>query len=138
MIAVVRWFLANYLVLNAVCFVWRLVWGATLTGDERPYVRQRLGLVHGGRDLVGGRRGDLPFLPHGCPDPGGALVVWWFASNAVGHPRLIAYLLAAIVCLSAVVLIPNAGPVNVAPHLFLPTFAYATIARRPAPRRRRP
>jgi len=59
------------------------------------------------------------------------LLVWRLAIRLVGHPRLTAYLLAAIAVLATALLVPRTSPIAVASWAALPAFAYATILRRP-------
>jgi hypothetical protein len=125
-----RWFLVNYALLNAVCFLWGLVSGAVLLATEPGFIGNYGSPMEA---VVWWAVGSVIYLSFliAIPILAVVLVLWWFASHAIGRPRLIAYVLATIVCLGAVVLIPRTDPLNVALLLFLPTFAYATVARAP-------
>ncbi len=130
--AEVRWFLANYALLLAVWFVLAVLQGIALMatspdgsipGWSGPPVVQ----------LLNYGLGVVLFIPLilGIPPLVVTLLVWRLAIRLVGHPRLTAYLLAAIAVLATALLVPHTSPIAVAFWAALPAFAYATILRRP-------
>ena len=61
-----------------------------------------------------------------------ALIPWRIAIRIAGHPRLAAYVEAAVIILAAAILTPRTTELSVWLWVAIPLFAYAAIVRRPA------
>jgi hypothetical protein len=119
-----RWFLANYALLNALWFGIGLVWGAVLittssdgsipgysgSGSEQVFW-WAVGVVFFGPLVMG-----VPLLA--C-----ALLVWRVAIRVAGHPRLAAYSLAAAIVVAATVLMTRTDDLSISLIVAAPAFA---------------
>ncbi|MBA2443803.1 MAG: hypothetical protein H0V49_00495 [Nocardioidaceae bacterium] len=130
MAAEARWFLVNYLLLNAVCFVFAVLdglvlmatYGGSIPGWDGSPVQQ---LLFYALTFVM----FLPFV-FGIPVLLVALLAWRLAIRLVGHPRLTAYLVATIMVVWAAILIERTEPLYLA-IVLVAVLAYATIVRLP-------
>lgn len=112
-VAEVRWFLANYMLLNAVWFVIGLVLGGvliatsadgTIAGSSRSAIEQVFWFAVG----------VVVFLPliAGLPLLAMGLLVWRALIRLIGRPRLAAYLLVGFIVIGEAVLIPRSAPLT--------------------------
>lgn len=125
-----RWFIANYLLLNAVAFAFFVVlgivvqasFGGTIPGYGGSPIEQIFWHAVGGLFLL--------TLPLGIPALAVTLTAWRLATRLVGHSRLTAYLVGTLVVLIAAYLIERTEPLYLA-IVLVAVLGYATIVRLP-------
>jgi hypothetical protein len=128
----VRWVLANYVLLNEVYFVVGAVQGTvllasstdgTIPGWSGSPIEQVFWYAIAGVFFLS--------LFFGIPVLAAALLAWRVAIRVVGHPRLTAYIVAAVMVLAATVLIPRTNGLYISLFAVAPALVYATIVRLP-------
>jgi hypothetical protein len=126
----VRWFLANYALLNAYVFVLSAVQGVVLLasrdgsipGWPGSPIEQVFWYSVSGVFMVA--------VFYGVPVLLVFLLPWRLAIRLVGHPRLTAYLVVTVMVLAAALLIQRTEPFYLA-IVLVAALGYATIVRAP-------
>jgi hypothetical protein len=127
----VRWFLANYVLLNGYVFVLFAVQGVallalssggTIPGWSGSPIEQVFWYA------VGSVFYTAVFF--GIPSLLVALLAWRLVTRLVGHPQLTAYFVATVMAVAAAVLIERTEPL-VPAILLAAALGYATIVREP-------
>jgi hypothetical protein len=129
----VRWFLVNYVLLNAYVFVLSAGQGAvilasspdgSIPGWSGSPIEQVLWYAVGSVFYTALLFG-IPLLLVG-------LFAWWLATHVVGHQRLTAYLVAIVMAVAAGLLIARTEPLVWA-MVLVAALGFATIVREPGP-----
>jgi hypothetical protein len=125
-----RWFVVNYALLNAYCFVFAVLdglvlmatYGGSIPGWDGSPVQQ---LLFYALTFV-------MFLPlvFGIPVLVVALLAWRLMVHLVGHPRLTAYLVGVLMLIAAAILIERTEPIYLG-IVLVAVLGYATIVRLP-------
>jgi hypothetical protein len=125
-----RWFVVNYALLNAYCFVFAVLnglvlmaaYGGSIPGWDGSPIQQ---LLFYALTFV-------MFLPlvFGIPVLVVALLAWGLAIHLVGHPRLTAYVVGALMVIAAAIIIERTEPVYLG-IVLVAVLGYATIVRLP-------
>jgi hypothetical protein len=131
-----RWFLVNYVLLNALGFVLGLGQGAMLLASASACDGSIPGWTGSPVEQLFWYAVAVVFyvpLILGIPLLAIALIPWRIAIRIAGHPRLAAYVEAAVIILAAAILTPRTAELSVWLWVAIPLFAYAAIVRRPPP-----
>lgn len=125
----VRWFLMNYLLLNAYVFILSFIQGVifvasygSVPGWPGSPIEQVFWYSVSGVFMVA--------VFYGVPVLLVFLLTWRLAIRLVGHPRLTAYLVVTAVVVAAALLIQRTEPFYLA-IVLVAALGYATIARAP-------
>ena len=130
--AEVRWFLVNYALLNAYCFIFAVLDGlvlmATNGGSIPGWDGSRV------QQLLFNALTFVMFLPlvFGIPVLLVTLLAWRLAIRLVGRPRLTACVVATVLVIAAAIRIERTEPLNLA-IVLVAVLGFATIVRLPPP-----